>query len=91
MTEAGAISDATLSAAERAIGLARSVPSGAGPVTELAQFGREQLEEARLQLVQRIFSRSDDYEATAALNLVNRALAALGWVGPYNWKHRRKP
>lgn len=49
------------------------------------------LERARADLVARLYQRPDDYEATAALRLVNRALAALGWDNPYSWKHRRKP
>ena len=52
---------------------------------------RRALEQAQKDLVQRIHERSDDFEATAALSLVNRALAAVGWTDPYSWKHRRKP
>ncbi len=61
------------------------------PMEELVGAGRPALEAARTALVQRIYLHSDDYEATAALRLVNKALAALGWEDPYNWKHRRKP
>jgi serine protease inhibitor len=52
---------------------------------------KTELEAARQQLLERIYSRSDDYAATRALQLVNRALARAGWHDPYNWKHRRKP
>ena len=38
-----------------------------------------------------IQDRSDDFEATAALSLVNGALAAVRWSDPFSWKHRRKP
>lgn len=61
-------------------------------VKKLAQAGdRNALEGAQADLVQRIYERSDDFQATAALSLVNKALAAVGWPDPYNWKHRRKP
>jgi hypothetical protein len=62
------------------------------PVRELLAVGdRQDLERARAELVRRIYQRSDDYQATAALTLVNKALATVGWPDPYNWKHRRKP
>jgi hypothetical protein len=61
-------------------------------IAELLALGdRHDLEQARAELVSRIYQRSDDYQATAALALVNKALAAVGWPDPYNWKHRRKP
>jgi hypothetical protein len=61
-------------------------------VTNVAPAGdRQDLEEARAELVRRISARSDDFEATAALGRVNKALAELGWVDPFSWKHRRKP
>lgn len=77
------------SAVERAVSLAH--PTNPGAVEELAALGAQALEDARMELVRRIHQRSDDYQATAALSLVNKALAALGWEDPYNWKHRRKP
>ena len=52
---------------------------------------REELKKARADLVRRISARSDDFDATAALTLVNKALAERGWDDPYSWKHRRKP
>jgi len=77
------------SVVERAVALAH--PGGHGAVEELSGAGRDSLEQAQAELVQRIHLRSDDYEATAALSLVNKALAALGWEDPYYWKNRRKP
>jgi len=82
--------------AEKAVRLAIAAGAGHKPledaVGELAAGGnREGLERARAELVARIYRRSDDYDATAALSLVNRALAAIGWYDPYSWKHRRKP
>lgn len=74
---------------ERAIALTN--PGGPEAAKELAAEGREGLERARDELVRRIYGRSDDYQATAALTLVNNALAALGWEDPYDWKRRRKP
>lgn len=59
---------------------------------QLAAAGdRDDLEAARQQLLARIYVRSDDFQATAALQLVNKALAKVGWQGHYSWKHRRKP
>jgi hypothetical protein len=82
--------------AERAVALAGEAGAGSRTtdevVKELTSSGdRDALELARTELVARIHLRSDDYAATGALNLVNRALAAVGWADPYNWKHRRKP
>jgi hypothetical protein len=82
--------------AAKAIDLAGSVAPGDesldGAVGQLVAAGdRQELQQGRQALVERIFRNSDDYQATAALNLVNRALAASGWDDPYSWKHRRKP
>lgn len=61
-------------------------------VGELASASdREALEGARTDLLSRIQQRSDDYAATSALTLVNKALAVVGWADPYSWKHRRRP
>jgi hypothetical protein len=81
---------------EQAFVLASTLTSGPealdAAVQKLAAAGdRQGLEQAQKGLVQRILERSDDFEATAALSLVNRALAAVGWSDPYSWKHRRKP
>jgi hypothetical protein len=82
--------------AEEAVVLASTLSSDGealeAAVQKLAQAGdRKALEEAQKDLVQRIHERSDDFEATAALGLINKALAAVGWTDPYSWKHRRKP
>lgn len=80
--------------ADRALALAAS-SGGAATATAVAELAgaadRPSLERAQQDLVRRIRQRSDDYEATEALGLVNRALAELGWEDPYSWKHRRKP
>lgn len=81
----------TLSSGNGSPGNQHAQPNTGDAVGELAHAGREALQEARGKLVQRIYLRSDDYEATAALSLVNKALASLGWEDPYIWKHRRKP
>lgn len=80
---------------ERAIA-APSVEDGPAPsdalVEELVAAGdRSSLEQLRADLLSRIRQRSDDYQATTTLTLVNRALAAVGWEDPVNWKYRRKP
>jgi hypothetical protein len=82
--------------AEEAVVLASTLDGGGealeAAVQQLAETSdRPALELAQRDLVNRIQLRSDDFQATAALNLVNRALAAVGWTDPYSWKHRRKP
>lgn len=81
--------------ADRAVALASAAgpgDDGGDAVSQLASSGDQgELESARQYLVWRIQQRSDDYQATAALTLVNRALARVGWHDPYAWKHRRKP
>jgi hypothetical protein len=82
--------------AEQAIELAMAVRSGDKTsdeaAEELATAGdRGALQEARAALVGRIYKRSDDYEATGGLNVLNKAIALVGWHDPYSWKHRRKP
>jgi hypothetical protein len=78
--------------AEQAVALAADGQSAEAAAKELAASGdRAGLERAQFALVQRVHERSDDFEATAALSLINKALAAVGWVDPASWKHRRKP
>jgi hypothetical protein len=82
--------------AEEAIVLASTLSPGGdeldAAVKKLAQAGdRPALERAQTDLVRRIHERSDDFQSTAALSLVNKALAAVGWTDPFSWKHRRKP
>jgi hypothetical protein len=79
--------------ADRAVALASEAgPGEKAAVTQLAAAGdRHELEGARHYLVWRLQQCTDDYQATAALNLVNKALAQVGWYDPYPWKHRRKP
>jgi hypothetical protein len=81
---------------ERALSLSASKPGqgaddGRGVSELVAGTDKAGLEQARAELVARLSRRSDDYQATAALSLVNRALASVGWDNPYDWKHRRKP
>jgi hypothetical protein len=61
----------------------------------LAGDDRAALEEARDRCAERLHRRSDDWEATAALSLLNRALVAYGWSDADDWKvrwsQRRKP
>ncbi len=82
--------------AEQAVVLVSTLDGGGDALEAAAQklaetSDRPALELAQKDLVGRIHQRSDDFQATAALNLVNRALAAVGWPDPYSWKHRRKP
>jgi hypothetical protein len=78
--------------AAQAIALTARGESPEAAAEELAATAdRAALEQAQAELVQRVHERSDDFTATAALSLVNKALAKVGWVDPFSWKHRRKP
>lgn len=81
---------------EQALSLAGSLGGAQADQDQLAQQlatagDRNDLETARQQLLARIYAHSDDFQATAALQLVNKALAKVGWHDQYSWKHRRKP
>lgn len=60
-----------------------------------ADGDRAALEAARDRLAVRLRINQADFEATGALTLLNRALAAYGWIEPFDWKRRwaqhRKP
>jgi hypothetical protein len=76
--------------AERAIALATSGDRN-GAVSELVESAGDvdALEEARGVLVGRIQARSDDYEATAGLTLLNAAIAAAGPKAEVTWKPKK--
>jgi hypothetical protein len=59
-------------------------------VIRLANGERLPLEQARDELVRRLQQRSDDYEATAGLTVVNAALAAVGWPAALTWEARTR-
>lgn len=57
---------------------------------------RAGLEAARNAVAKRLHRNTGDWEATASLALLNRAVAKVGWVDPYDWRGRlgnrfRKP
>ena len=64
-------------------------------LAELAGRNRHLVEAARDRAALRIRARVDDWEATAALRLLNRTLADLPRTDPLDWqirwKQRRKP
>ena len=76
--------------AERAIALATSGDRN-GAVSELVESAGDvdALEEARGVLVCRIQAKSDDYEATAGLTLLNAAIAAVGPKAEVTWKPKQ--
>lgn len=82
---------------ERAAKLARDVPApeAVADLLLLAAGDRAALERARNRYAGRLHGQPDDWEATAALRLLNRALAELKWTDPLDWKQRwarhRKP
>ena len=57
-------------------------------LVRLAGNDRAALVAARDAFARRLHSHADDYAATAALRLLNRALAAYGWRDPYDWRSR---
>ncbi|MGD0810349.1 MAG: hypothetical protein ABSA91_11665 [Acidimicrobiales bacterium] len=78
--------------ATQAIALATDGLSADAAIAQLVASGDQaSLERAQSELVQRVHERSDDFAATAALGLVNKAMAVVGWTDPFSWKHRRKP
>ena len=76
--------------AERAIALATSGDRN-GAVSELIERAGDvvTLEQARNLLVGRIQARSDDYEATAGLTLLNAAIATAGPKAEVTWKPKK--
>ena len=57
-----------------------------------ARGDRERLEQAASKLVQRLQLRSNDFEATMALRIVERAVAAAPYPdGPWRWHQRLSP
>ena len=76
---------------ERALSLVGHQDPGAA-ASELARHAeqrRDALEAARDQLVGRIQTRSDDFEASSALSIVNAALARIGAPDGLAWEPKR--
>lgn len=61
---------------------------GVGRLVAHAGTDRSALVAARNAFATRLHHHGDDYAATAALRLLNRALAAYGWHDPYDWHSR---
>jgi len=40
-------------------------------------------------LVRRIRLRSDDFQATSGLSLINAALGQVGWADPMEWQPKK--
>jgi len=82
-----------------AVELARTGDAnGSGPPETLASAAggdRHLLEAARDRAAARLHRRADDWEATAALTLLNRALSRMPRTDPLDWRvrwdHHRKP
>jgi hypothetical protein len=66
-------------------------PDAVRQLIALADGDRASIEEARNVYARHLHGRSDDWTATGALALLNRALTASGWIDPFDWKGRRKP
>lgn len=65
--------------------------AGDGGVSELVSLAgsdRTALVAARDAFARRLRDHSDDYAATGALRLLNRALSSYGWTDPYDWRQR---
>ena len=78
---------------QRAPALGRSSDRAAATaeLVALCQGDRGAIEQARDRYARRLHGASEDWDATAALTVLNRALAAFGWTDHYGWKGRRKP
>ena len=65
-------------------------PDRAQAVAELVQLAgsQEVLVAARDRYALRLHANSADFEATAALNVLNPAVAAAGWDDTLDWKRR---
>jgi hypothetical protein len=75
---------------ERAIALAAGDNRDAA-INELIRLADDDpgpLQAARQLLVERLSTNSNDFAATAGLNLINAALASVGWADPVAWKPR---
>jgi len=73
------------------LGHAPDPAAAAAELVTLSEGRRDVLEATRDRYARRLHGHSDDWEATAALTVLNRALAAFGWVDHYGWKGRRRP
>lgn len=69
--------------------------SSSASLAGLAGKDRQLVEAARDRAAARVRTRVDDWEATAALQLLNRVLADLPRTDPFDWqvrwKQHRKP
>jgi hypothetical protein len=80
--------------AERALELAGSgdapvdVEAAVAELISVAGGDRAALEAARNRLARRLLGRAGDWQAAAALGLLNKALVSAGWRDPYDWKVR---
>jgi len=70
--------------------LARSGPSGGATETlvEAAGGDRRLIEAARDHVASHLHNAVDDFEATAALTLLNRTLASMPRHDPLDWRVR---
>lgn len=73
------------------LGRRPDVEAATAVLVSLAQGDRGAVVAARDAFARRLHGNSTDWDATAALRVLNRAVAAMGWVEPYNWQGRRKP
>ena len=76
---------------ERAVALGTPAErdAGARELVILAGGDIRVLEDARNELVARVRLRSNDFEATSGLRVLNAAIALAGWPDPVAWKPRR--
>lgn len=63
-------------------------PEAADDLVAAAGPARRDLEEARDRVANRVHARVDDFEASAALQLLNRALSRAPIHDPLDWRVR---
>lgn len=86
----GAVAE-TLFQRAPALGRREDRAAATAELVALCQGDRGAIEQARDRYARRLHGHSEDWDATAALTVLNRALAAFGWIDHYGWKGRRKP
>lgn len=87
MESTGVVDDVITRAAKLA-GDGVSAETAGGELLEAAGGDRRVIETARDRVAARVRQRVDDFEATATLTLLNRALAGLPIHDPLDWKVR---
>jgi hypothetical protein len=88
MTTATPVEDVKARAAELALDGATDMKAAADELLAAAGGNRRAVEAARDEVAARVRARVDDFDATATLTLLNRALSRLPIDDPLDWRVR---